>query len=182
MKSNQISYGVPGGVQQVIMGCIVALQNNPGWVLFQGDMANAHTDCSRDLIWKGLQADSFFHFLIQIFLCLYGNNCTPQWHFGNGPDQPPTSMHMSIDGLRQGETAPNVFFNILASRLYRAFMKILNGRGILLDIAYDVKICAPPYVLAEIVGKLPALAMSEAGLTTRTSKNRIYVQPSARAT
>jgi hypothetical protein len=61
-------------------------------------------------------------------------------------------------------------------------MKIHNGRGILLAIAKDVKICAPPSVLAEIVGKLPALAMSEAGLTTQASKNKIYVQPYARAT
>ena len=60
-------------------------------------------------------------------------------------------------------------------------MKILDGRGILLAIADDVKICAPPSVIAEIVDRLPALAMSEAGLTTQASKNRIYVQPSARA-
>ena len=39
----------------------------------------------------------------------------------------------------------------------------------------------PPAVLAEIVGKLPTLAMSEARLTTQASKNRVYVQPSARA-
>ncbi len=73
-----------------------------------------------------------------------------------------------------------MFFNILSARLYRAFMKILNGRGILLAIADDVKICSPPSVLTEIVGKLPALAMSEAGLTTQSSKNHIYVKPFAR--
>ncbi len=72
----------------------------------------------------------------------------PHWHYGNDPDQPPTSLHWSEDGLRQGETAANVFFNILSARLYRAFMKILNGRGVLLAIADDVKICAPPSVLA----------------------------------
>jgi hypothetical protein len=60
-------------------------------------------------------------------------------------------------------------------------MKILNGRGILLAIADVVKICSPPSVLAEIVNKLPALAMSEVGLTTQASKNRVYIQPSARA-
>jgi hypothetical protein len=54
-------------------------------------------------------------------------------------------------------------------------MKILNGRGVLLVIADDVKICSPLFVLAEIVGKLPELAMSEAGLTTQASKNRVYV-------
>ncbi len=86
-----------------------------------------------------------------------------------------TSIHWSGDGLRQGETTANVFFNILSARLYRAFMKILNGRGVLLAIADDVKICAPPSVLAEIVGRLPALAMYKAGLTTQASKNRVYV-------
>ena len=41
-------------------------------------------------------------------------------------------------------------------------MKIHNGRGILLAIADDVKICAPPLDLAEIVDRLPAISMSEA--------------------
>ncbi len=59
-----------------------------------------------------------------------------------------------------------MFFNILAAILYRAFMKILNCRGILLAIADDVKTCAPPFVLAKIVDRLPALAMYEAGLIT----------------
>jgi hypothetical protein len=90
---------------------------------------------------------------------MYGDSCTPQWHYGNDPNRPPTIIHWSCDGLRQGETAANVFFNILAARLYRAFLKTIHGRGILLAIADDVKICAPPLVLAEINDKLPALAM-----------------------
>jgi len=182
LRSNQFSYGISGGVQQVIMGCTVALQCNPTWVLGQFDLKNAHTDCSRGLIWQELEADVYFHFLMQIFICMYGESCTPQWHFGNGPDQPPTSIHWSGEGLRQGETAANVFFNILAARLYRAFTKILNGRGILLGLADDCNILAPPEVLDEVVRQLPALAMSEAGLTSQATKNRIYVQPSARAT
>jgi hypothetical protein len=48
---------------------------------------------------------------------MYGKNRTPQWHFGIGPDQPPTSIHRSGDGLRQWETAASVFFNILPARL-----------------------------------------------------------------
>ena len=75
---------------------------------------------------------------------MYGDSCTPPWHYGHGPDQPPTSIHWPGDGLRQGETVANVFFNILAARLYRAFMKIINGRGILLAIADEDKICARP--------------------------------------
>jgi hypothetical protein len=60
-------------------------------------------------------------------------------------------------------------------------MKILNERGILIAIADDFKMCTPHSVLAEIVGKLPALAMSEAGLTSQATNNREYVQSIARA-
>ena len=155
LRSNKFSYGVPGGVQQVIIGCTVALQNNPTWVLGQFDLRNAHTDCSRGLIWQELEADTYFHFLMQILFCMYGDNFTPQWHFGNGPDQPPTSCHMSREGLIHGKTVASVFFNIL-----------LGGRGILMGLADDCNILAPPEVLCEVVHQLPALAMSEAGLTT----------------
>jgi hypothetical protein len=177
LRSNQLSFGVPGGVHQVITGYTVALQNNPYWVMGKFDLRKAHTDCYRGLIWQELEADPFFHFLIQIFI-LYGENCTPQWHFGNGPDQPPTSCHMSREGLRKGETAANVFFNILATRIYRACSKILDGRGILLglSLADDCKILGPPEVVNESVEQLPTLAMSEADLTTQATKNRIYVQ------
>ncbi len=78
MQSNQFSYGVAGMVQIVIMGCTVALQWNPGWCLLEIDFKNAHTDCSRGNIWEELERDTYFHFLIQIFLNLYGDNCTPQ--------------------------------------------------------------------------------------------------------
>jgi hypothetical protein len=122
LRSNQFSFGIPGGVQQGILGCIVALQCNPDWVLGEFDLKNAHTVCSRGLIWQELLNDTYFHFLIHIFLCMYGDSCIPQSHYGNGPDEPPTSLHWSGDGLRQGENAANVFFNILAARFYRAIM------------------------------------------------------------
>jgi hypothetical protein len=67
----------------------------------------------------------------------------------------------------------------MAVRLYRAFMKILDGRGVLFGLAGDVNIACPPKVLGEIAVKLPELAMSECGLTTHATKNRVYVQPSA---
>jgi len=134
----------------VILGCTVALQCNPTWVLGEFNLKKAHTDCSRGLLWEELMNDVYFHFLIQIFLCMYGDTCTPQWHFGNGPDHTPTSMHWFGDEFRQGETSANVFFNILSARLYRALIKILDGRGILLAIADDVKIYSPPSVLADI--------------------------------
>jgi hypothetical protein len=109
LKSNQISYGVSSGVQPAILGCTVALQSNPTWVLGVFDLRNAHTDCSRGLIWHELENDTFFHFLIHIFICMYGENRTPQGHFGNGPDQPPTSIHWSGDDLRQEKTSANVY-------------------------------------------------------------------------
>ena len=41
-------------------------------------------------------------------------------------------------------------------------MKIVDDRGTLFALADDVNIAGPPAVLARIVAKLPALAMSEA--------------------
>jgi hypothetical protein len=181
LRDDQFSYGVPGGVQKVILAVTIALQKNPDWVCAQTDLRNAHTDCSRGLIWQELERDPFFHYLIQIFINLYGVHCAPQWHYGNGPDQPPTSCHESGDGLRQGESAANAFFAILSARLYRAFTKVMDGKGILLGLADDCNILGPPEVVAKVIGKLPELAMSEAGLQTQAMKNRIYVQPSARA-
>jgi hypothetical protein len=166
LRSNQISHSIPSGFQQVIMGCTVALQSNPPWVLWQLDLRNAHNDCSRGLKWQELEAGVYFHFLMHIFICMYGDTCTPQWHFGNGPDQPPTSIHWLGKELRQRETTTNVFFNILVSRFYRAFSKILDGRGILLGLADDCNILAPPEVLNEVVQQIPALAMSKPGLTS----------------
>ena len=99
---------------------------------------------------------------------------------GSGPEQPPTSYHMSDDELKQGEIDANVFFNIVAAGLYKALVNALDGRGVILSMSDDSKIAAPPEVLAEIVGVLPALAMSEAGLTTHARKNKVDFQPSAR--
>ncbi len=56
-----------------------------------------------------------------------------------------------------------VLFKILAARLYRAFMKIIGDRGVLISIADDVDIACPPSTLAEIDAQLPALTMTEAG-------------------
>ena len=64
------------------------------------------------------------------------------------------------------KTTSNVFFNTMVARLYMAFSKIMNGRGILLGLAENFNILGPPDVLDEIVQQLPALAMSEACLTS----------------
>ncbi len=63
--------------------------------------------------------------------------------------------------------------------MYRKQLQILNGRGALFAIADDVKILEPPEVIAEMAEGFPALAWEEAGLTTQTTKNRIFVHASA---
>jgi hypothetical protein len=78
---------------------------------------------------------------------MYGDTCTPQRHFKNGPNQPSTSYHVSGDGLKQGETVANVFFYIVEAGLYMALMQVLDERGVLLSMSDDSKIVAPPEVL-----------------------------------
>ncbi len=43
LLSHQFSFGVNGGVQQVILACTIALQTNPEAVMLDLDSANAHT-------------------------------------------------------------------------------------------------------------------------------------------
>jgi len=105
----------------------MALQCNNTFVLGEFDLRNAHIDCSRGLIWQELENDPYFNFLIQIFICIYGDMCASQWHYGSGPDQPHTSRHMSGDGLHQGERDANLVFSVRTARLHRVFIKILNG-------------------------------------------------------
>ena len=59
-------------------------------------------------------------------------------------------------------------------------MATLNGRGVLFAIADDVKIAAPPNGIGEIVDSFADVDWHEAGLTTQVTKNKIYVQPTAR--
>ena len=114
-----------------------------------------------------------------MFKSLYGKTATPHWHYVDDPDRPPTSVHMSVDGFRQGDAPASIFFNILAARIYNRQLATLNGRGVLLAIVGDVKIAAPPSVIAEIVDSFAEVAWLEAGLTTQVVKNRIFVQPTA---
>ena len=114
-----------------------------------------------------------------MFLNLYGTSSTPQWLYGHGPDNAPSSQHDSCEGLRQGDALATAIFNILATRLYKKLITLLDGRGILVAIADDVHILAPPGVLAEVAEAFPRLAWEELGLRTQTAKSRIYVPPSA---
>jgi len=127
-----------------------------------------------------MESDIIYHYLLEVFKALYGKTVTPQWHCGDGPDRPPTSVHMSIDGFRQGDAPASIFFTILAPRIYRRQIATLNERGVLFAIVDDVNIAAPPVVIAEIVATFSEVAWHEAGLSTHVVKNKIYVQPSTR--
>jgi hypothetical protein len=48
LRSHQFSFGIHGGVQQVILASNIALEINPLWLMLDLDSANAHTLCSRD--------------------------------------------------------------------------------------------------------------------------------------
>ena len=127
-----------------------------------------------------LESDIIYHYLLESFRALYGKTVTPQWHYGDGPNLPPTSCHMSVDGLRQGDAPATVYFNILVARVYRKQLATLDGRGALFAVADDLRVLGPPEVIGEIVEAFPTVAWEEAGLTTQTKKNNIFVQPSAR--
>ena len=143
LLSHQFSFGIKEGVQQVIMGIALSLQLNPHFVEIDLGLKNAHTFSSRDKTEEKLESDVIFHYLLEVFRSLYGKTVTPQWPYGNGPDRSPTSCHMSIDGLRQGDVPATIFFNIPVARIYTRQFATLNGRGVLFTIADDVKI-APP--------------------------------------
>ena len=174
LLSHQFSFGIKGGVQQVILGITLSLQLNLDFVEIDLDLKNAHTLSSRDKIEEELESDLIYHYLVETFKSLYGRTVTPQWHYGDGPDRPPTSCHMSTDGIRQGDAPGIVFFNILTARIYRKQLATLDGRGVLFAVSDDVKIGAPPNVIGEIVDSIADIAWSEAGLTTQVVKNRIY--------
>ena len=88
---------------------------------------------------------------------------------------------MSVDGLRQGDAPATVYFNILVVRVYKKQLATLDGRGVLFAVVDDFRVLGPPEVIGEIVEAFPKVAWEEARLTTRTAKNKIFVQPSARS-
>jgi hypothetical protein len=173
--SYQFSFGINGGVQQVILACNVALKINPSWVILDLDSKNAHTFCSKERLEEELELNVAYHYILESFRALYGKTVTVQWHVGNGADRPATSFHMSCEGLRQGDAPATIYFNVLAARVYRKQLHILHGRGVLFAVADDVKILVPPAVIKELAEGFPTLAWEEAGLTTQTVKNRIFI-------
>ena len=175
LLSHQFSFGINGGVQRVILACNIALEINPSWLMLDLDSKNAHTFCSRGRLEEELELNVAFHYMPESFRSLYGKTVTVQWHFSNGPDRPTTSFHMSCEGLRQGDAPTTTYFNVLAARLNRKQLVLLNGRGVLFAIADDVKILAPSAVIRELADSFPTIAWEEAGLTTQIVKKSIYV-------
>ena len=66
-----------------------------------------------------------------------------------------------------------MFFNILASRLYMVFTRILEDQGARFALTADVNIARPSSAFGNIVVQLPALAMYGACLETQAARNRI---------
>ena len=126
------------------------------------NLRNAHTFCSRDRVEEELESDVIYHYLLESFRALYGKTATPQWHSGDGPDRPPTSCHMSIDGLRQGDAPATIYFNILVARVYKKQLATLDGRGVLFAVSDDLRVLGPPEVICEIVEAFPKVAWEEA--------------------
>jgi hypothetical protein len=117
LLSHKFSFGIKGGVQQVILGISLALQLNPNLVEINLDLKNAHTFSLRDKADEELESDVIYHYLLEVFRSLYGMTAIPHWNYGDGPGLPPTSVHMSVDGFRQGDAPASIFFNILAARI-----------------------------------------------------------------
>ena len=45
LLSHQFSFGINGGVHQVILACNIAIEINPSWLMLGLDSKNAHTFC-----------------------------------------------------------------------------------------------------------------------------------------
>jgi hypothetical protein len=114
------------------MACNIALEINPSWLMLDMDSKNAHIFCSRDRLEEELEINVAYHYMLESFRAFYGKIGTFQWHFGNEPDRLATSFHLSCEGLRQGNAPSTDYFNVLAARVYRKQLRILNGRGVFL--------------------------------------------------
>jgi len=77
LLSHQLSFGINGGVQQVILGCTLALQVHPSFVQIDLDLRNAHTFCSKDKIEEELESDIICNYMLESFRAHYGKTVTP---------------------------------------------------------------------------------------------------------
>jgi hypothetical protein len=67
LLSHQFSFGVDGGIQQVIPACSMALQVNQEALMLDLDSANAHTFCSRDSLEDELESNIIYHYLLEAY-------------------------------------------------------------------------------------------------------------------
>jgi hypothetical protein len=67
LLSHQLSFGINGGVQQVILACNIALEINPSWVMLDLDSKNAHTFSSRERLEEELELNVAYHFMLESF-------------------------------------------------------------------------------------------------------------------
>jgi hypothetical protein len=115
---HQFSFGINGGVQQVIMACNIALQINPSCVMLDLDSKNAQTLCSRGKLEEDLELNVVYHYMLESLRALYVKTAIVQWHFETGPDMPTTSFHLPCEGLKQVYSLAIVYFNVLTARVY----------------------------------------------------------------
>jgi hypothetical protein len=85
---------------------------------------------------------------------------------------------MSCEGLMHGDAQAIIYFNVLATRVYKKQLRIQDGRGVLFAVADDVKLVGPQKITANMAEVFPTLAWEEADLTTKMVKSRIYVKSS----
>jgi hypothetical protein len=76
MISHQFSFGINGGVEQVILACNIALDINPSWLMLDLDSKNAHTFCSWDGLEEELDLNVAYHYMLESFKALYGKSVT----------------------------------------------------------------------------------------------------------
>ncbi len=76
LLSHQFSFGVNGGVLQIILVCNIALEINPSWLILDLNSKNAHTFGLRDRLEEELELNVAFHYMLESFRALYDKTIT----------------------------------------------------------------------------------------------------------
>jgi hypothetical protein len=78
LLSHQFSFGINGGVQQVIHACTITLEINPTWLMLDMDSENAHAFCNWDKLEEELEINVVYHYMLMSYRALYGKIVTAQ--------------------------------------------------------------------------------------------------------
>ena len=105
---HQFSFGINGGVQQVILGFTLSLQLNPLFVEIDLDMANAHKFSSRNKTEEEIEGDIIFHYLLEVFRALYGTKITPNDITVTAPTAHPL-VYICMSMVSAKVTVPRLF-------------------------------------------------------------------------